>query len=312
MLQFKDVNDAAEYFAMKLLESSEVVSTNEVNKERYKNSLGGELIQQFFTITNSKAVIGTYKNHKGFKWWMYGEILSEMLNLDPPIMYKYKPEMFAQHYDLLEDGRMQYTYSNRFVEFNQLVNTYRRLKDNPNSKRCVIPIFMPYDTASDRKDAPCTTQYEFIQRNGKLNMTVIMRSWDFFGGFKTYDFALSSFILQSFCSWLNLEPGNLSFYVNSLHYYNRDREILEALVKEIKVKKMLSDFLIIHERTNINDFYKQLRAVKQCEEAIYNGNIMKARRIQFDINITLFKDMCEVWINKNLSKIKIGEEIHAK
>jgi thymidylate synthase len=298
-MEFKDVNEAVKYYGKLLLDSSPIISENDKNKDGYKNELRGELIQQFFTIKNPTKVISTYQNHKSYKWWMYCEILSEFLNLDPPLMYKYKPEMFSQHYDLLEDGRMQYTYSNRFVEFNQFVNVYKKLKNNPTSKRAVVSIYTPYDTSPDRKDSPCTTMYQFINRNNKLHMIVIMRSWDFFGGFKTYDFALSSFIQQSFCSWLNLELGNLSFYVNSLHYYNRDREMLEYLVNESSINFLQSDELKLDEKINIETFYKEIRKVKEFEEAIFNGNIIKAIKLKESLKINLFKDMCETLQKKN-------------
>lgn len=297
MLEFKDLNQATKYYARKLLDSSQVVSTNEKNSDRYKNSLGGEILQQFFKIKDSQAIIGTYDNHKPYKWWIYGEILSEFLNLDPPLMYKYKPELFSKHYDLLEDGRMQYTYSNRFVEFSQFVNIYKKLKDNPNSKRCVSMIFTPYDTSPDRSDVPCTLGESYIQRDGKLNMTFFMRSWDFFGGFKTYDFALQSFIQQSFCSWLGFQPGDLGVYVTSLHYYNRDRELLEKLVLE---EDRSSDKLIVDGNLDITEFYQQLRLVKNSEEAAYNENFEKANIIKSQLKTELFRDMSETYIKKNL------------
>jgi thymidylate synthase len=214
-------------------------------------------------------------------------------------MYKYKPEMFAQHYDLLSDGRMQYQYGNRWNEFNQLVNTYNRLKQNPNSKRCVVPIFMPYDTAPDRADTPCTTMYHFLHRDGKLNMSVFMRSWDFFGGAKTYDFALSSFVLQALCSWLNLEPGNLCIYANSLHYYNRDRQQLEALVAEAQHPMSNAAELHIPRNIPIDDFYRQLRKVKLIEEHAFARNFCRTNQLKGELSIPLFVDMADTWIRKN-------------
>lgn len=301
---FKDSNQAVNYYANKLLEASPVISTNQANSERYKNLIGGEVIQEYFKIEDPKKIINTWDNHKGHKWWTYAEIISEMLNLDPPIMYKYKPELFSQHYDLLQDGRMQYTYSNRFVEYSQFINLYRRLKDNPNSKRGVIDIFTPYDTAPERNDVPCTTMYHFIQRDGKLNMSVFYRSWDFFGGFKTYDLALTSFIQQSFCNWLGFETGDLGVYVNSLHYYNRDRSKLESLVEEVNSTHKDSDSLELDGKLGIEETYNQLRIVKAVEEAAYNDNLLKAQDLRGTLKSNLLIDMANVWINKNFNGAK--------
>lgn len=296
-MEFYDLNQAVAHYGKKLLESNPIVSTNDKNSERYKKQLGGEITQEFFKIKNSRAVIPSWNNHKGFEWWTYGEILSEMLNLDPPIMYKYKPELFSQHYDLLEDGRMQYTYSNRFVEFSQFVNLHRRLKENPNSKRGVVTIYTPYDTSPERLDAPCTTQYHFLQRDGKLNMSVFFRSWDLFGGVK-YDPALTSFIQQSVSSWCGFEPGTLGIYANSLHFYERDRETLERLVEESKDYKPSKE-LIVDGNLGIKEFYDGLRGVKAVEEAAYNGNFARAEELKNGLPIELFKRMGEIWIKKN-------------
>jgi thymidylate synthase len=300
--EFQDLNEVIKHYSHLLLESSPVQSTNIKNDERYKNKLGGEVIQEFFKILDPTAIVGTFKNHKPHEWWSYGEMLSELLNLSPPLMYKYRPELFDQHYDLLDDGTMQYTYSSRWAEFHQLLNVYKRLKENPNSKRAVIAISTPYDTSSDRCDSPCTTQYHFLHRDGKLNMSVFYRSHDFFGGFKTYDFALSSFVLQSFCSWLGMSPGILGVYENSLHYYNRDREVLEKLVDETDSQDLKSDKLIVDGNLGITDFYQQLRKVKASEEAAYNFNFERARHIRDGLTPKLFQRMCDVYLEKNRTR----------
>jgi len=138
--------------------------------------------------------------------------------------------------------------------------------------------------------------YHFLHRDNKLNMSVFFRSWDFFGGAKTYDFALSSFILQSFCSWLNMKPGKLGIYANSLHYYNRDRSKLENLVAESQIN---SDKLILDGNLGISESYDALRKVKLAEEAAFNKNFDSARRIRDSLEVFLYRDMVNTWIRKN-------------
>lgn len=299
-LEFEDLNGAVKYFAVELNNQQSVVSSNKANEASYKKQIGGELIQQFFKIKNPKKVLCTWNSYKWHEWWMYGEILSELLQYDPPIMYKYRNDLYPQHYELLEDGRMQYTYANRFFEYNQFVNIYRKLKDNPTSKRCVVDIFTPYDTAPDRADAPCTTMYHFICRDNKLNMTVFYRSHDFFGGFKVYDFALSSFILQMMASWLNMEVGELAVYCNSLHFYERDRGVLDELVKEVRVcPDKSSRELFLDYGYSIEGFWKDLRLVKQIEEYSYAFNFKEAVKQSNLLSSDLFKDIALVYIKKN-------------
>jgi len=303
MVEFNDVNEVIKYYAIKLSEASSTISTNDHNTGTYKNELAGEMIQETFSIKNPLKVLCTYKNHRFYLWWLYGEILSELLNLDPPLMYKYKKELFSQHYKLLEDGRMQYMYGSRWAEFNQFVNVYKKLKSNPNTKRAVISIYTPYDTAPERNDAPCTTMYQFIHRDGVLNMAVFYRSWDFFGGFKTYDFGLSSFILQSFCSWLGMKPGKLCFYVNSLHYYKRDKQLMLDLISELcDDDSGMAKELSIFNNMDITTFYEKLRIIKSIEEAAYNKNFTYANFLLKSLSNELFINMASVFIEKNIKR----------
>ena len=183
---------------------------------------------------------------------------------------------------------------NYFVKFNNLnKKKYRELNSNDNfhiQLGCLV--------------SNCTLGYQFLHRDGKLNMTVSFRSHDFFGGFKTYDFALASFIQQSFCSWLDMEPGTLGVYENSLHYYNRDREKLEHLVAETKSSNRSSDRLFVDAHLGIKDFYTDLRKVKSCEEAAYNKNLEDAERFRDEVRPELFKRMCDVYMKKNLKMTK--------
>jgi len=302
--EFEDVNEAVAYYCKMLIESEPVKSTNEKNKGEYKNLLGGEVIQQFFTIKNPTRVLCTYDNHKFHEWWMYGEIISEMLDYEIPIMYKYTPLLFEKHYKLLDNGRMQYHYGSRWREFNQLLNIYHKLKKNINSKRCYVSIQTPYDTSPERRDSPCTIGYSFIHRDGKLNMTVFYRSWDFCGGFRTYDFALSSFVLQSMSSWLGVKPGTLGFYVTSLHYYNRDEKTMKKLYQETQHEKKLSDELNVGSCYSVADTYDELRRVKLGEEHAYCRNVEFAVKMWKDFKSGFFKDMLGCFIQKNVNNNK--------
>jgi thymidylate synthase len=303
-MEFDDINAATKYFATALLESEGVKSTNAKNDDipeyQYKKLLGGELPQQFFVIKDSTKVENTYPQHKAIGWWTAGEILSEFLGLNPPVMYDYRPDLYKQHYDVQDDGRIQYMYGTRWQEFNQLESVYQRLKENPNSKKAVITIFMPYDNDPARKDSPCTTMYHFLHRNGQLDMTVMMRSWDFFGGWK-YDFKLSSFMLQSLASWLQMKPGKLAYYVTSLHYYARDEQLLRALVAE--PEQPSKHFLLYrHDETQLSiaDFHTNLRRVRDVERyAFMGGDERRGLEAAVNIKPDMLKSFAEEFVRKN-------------
>ena len=50
------INQAIKYFANKLLASDGVKSTNEKNRERYKNKLGGEVIQLSLKLNDEEYI----------------------------------------------------------------------------------------------------------------------------------------------------------------------------------------------------------------------------------------------------------------
>jgi len=304
-LEFSDGTEALTYFLGKLIklrDSAKVKSKNPVNQDTYKKQIY-ELTHKFFAITDPKKVIFDLKEYKTHGWFLISEILSEMLGKNPPVYANYRDDIFSGSYSVQADGRARYLYGERFLENNSILKTFELLKKNPTSKGAVIQIFQHYDSGEGVTDRPCTTQYQFDQRDGKVNMFVSMRSWDWgpTGGVK-YDLGLSSFILQSIASWLGAEPGKLFFYVKSLHVYEKDIEAMKKVNTALNYPrpgKLSSLEFEVDNGMEIGKFYDDTRKLLEIETLSRNKMGNKAQELLQTLNYKIFRDFARVYLLKN-------------
>ena len=128
-LYFKDINSATRHFIAMFQElGNNVKSINQKNQTTYKKEIV-EIRNIFYTIKNPKACIVSFENNVPNRLWTMCELLTEFLNLNPPIMIKYFPKTLINSYDMLEDGTVSYTYGSRLQEYHQLLNVYNKLKN---------------------------------------------------------------------------------------------------------------------------------------------------------------------------------------
>jgi len=126
-LEFEDIQEALKYFINEIFKKDTLQSKNIKNLKTYKKEII-ELPHQFFEIKNSKKVMFKLDNYRCHNWWVVGEILSEMLNINPPMMVNYNKDLISWAYDLQCDGTVEYMYGGRWGEFNLLSQTYKLLK----------------------------------------------------------------------------------------------------------------------------------------------------------------------------------------
>lgn len=104
-----------------------------------------------------------------------------------------------------------------------------RLKQDPDTRQAVITIWNPeLDLLPSKRDYPCTILHQFRIRDGKLNMTVFMRSNDVWLG-AAYDFFQFTRVQLAIASVLGIPAGIYTHHVGSLHIYEQHYEKAEAL-----------------------------------------------------------------------------------
>lgn len=103
--------------------------------------------------------------------------------------------------------------------FDQWEYVKELIRKDPNTRQAVIHIKDADNHVT--KDTPCTVYLQFLLRNGKLNLSVHMRSNDIWMGVP-YDMFSFCFLQVKMAMELGVEVGQYTHYAGSLHLYERD------------------------------------------------------------------------------------------
>lgn len=113
----------------------------------------------------------------------------------------------------------------------QLDAVYHELRRDPGSRRAVLTIYREDDLTHDG-DHPCTLSAQLLVREGRLELIVNMRSWDFWLGVP-YDVFMWSQLQRSFARQLGVDVGRYVHHAGSLHVYDRNREAVGMLIRAV-------------------------------------------------------------------------------
>lgn len=113
----------------------------------------------------------------------------------------------------------------------QLDAVYHELRRDPGSRRAVLTIHREDDLTHDG-DHPCTLSAQLLVREGRLELIVNMRSWDFWLGVP-YDVFMWSQLQRSFARQLGVDVGRYVHHAGSLHVYDRNREAVGMLTQVV-------------------------------------------------------------------------------
>jgi thymidylate synthase len=128
----------------------------------------------------------------------------------------YGARIFRPHDRIAAGGIVQWDY------------VKEELRKDPDSRRAVIHIRTPDDSLHAVKDVPCTLALQFFIREGKLHLHVNMRSSDIILGI-AYDVPAFTTMQEIMANELGVELGEYVHTSNSLHCYERDFEMLDAI-----------------------------------------------------------------------------------
>lgn len=116
-------------------------------------------------------------------------------------------------------------------DFNQWEYVKALMMQDPNTRQAVIHI--KDASCAPTKDTPCTVYLQFLLRDGKLNLSVHMRSNDIWMGVP-YDMFSFCFLQMKMAMELGVEIGEYNHYAGSLHMYARDYEAARKNAEEGK------------------------------------------------------------------------------
>lgn len=180
-----------------------------------------ELQNYCYTILNAKS-----EDVKSFSTqpWAdeeFKERINPYGNVNPGTAYKLRQEIWNEY---MHDGKFAYSYNERFFRNRQLDKIIARLQEDNDSRQLWLSV---WDLNEDVNKlggisrVPCSLGYNFQFREGKLNIHYVMRSCDFNTHFPN-DVYLAIRLLEYVAERCNMEVGNFTHTMFSLHVYKKD------------------------------------------------------------------------------------------
>ena len=174
-----------------------------------------ELTNYHYRITNVLTILPKDQRWCNLEFAERVDVHSE----NPGDAWKLREEYWTKF--LNEDGRLDYTYSERMAHKINLI--VRTLNMDPNSRRAILNIWYPLDInrAYQNVRIPCSLYYHFRIVNDKLNISYVMRSCDFVEHWAN-DLYLATALQTMVANQLRRKIGTLDHFIHSLHVYQKD------------------------------------------------------------------------------------------
>ncbi len=196
---------------------------------------------QFINFQARKLNVGYIKTE--FKWYLNGN-KRDLSICDHAKIWQ----------GCVKDGEIQSNYGWYLFEQQGLHSIVYELQEDPDSRRAIVNIFNQRDhLVQGAKDVPCTCTIGFRIRDGKLNMTVHMRSQDaVYGVGNELPFFNLGWELVAIC--LDVPRGVYHHFVESFHVYERHFKMVEEIIAG-------DPFVEIHRPALTNDDWPLMNGV---------------------------------------------------
>jgi thymidylate synthase len=111
------------------------------------------------------------------------------------------------------------------VQYQRVLN---ELKNDKDTRRAVIYLTQPSDHHRAKLDIGCALNLQAFVRNNRLHLIANMRSSDLILGIP-YDVSAFTLVQEMLANDLGVELGEYTHHSNSLHVYERNFEVAEAV-----------------------------------------------------------------------------------
>lgn len=148
--------------------------------------------------------------------------------LNPGNSYKIRSDMWNK---FLTDGKFSYQYAERFWTNDQFRNVIDILKKDSGTRQAVLSVWNPSldmnpDKLGGGNRIPCSLNYQFLIRNGRLHCIYSMRSNDALGH-HVIDLYCATGIMEYVVNELkgtypDLKVGTLTYECASFHVFHWD------------------------------------------------------------------------------------------
>ena len=117
------------------------------------------------------------------------------------------------------NGNVNSNYGYQWQRNNQIDYVVAKLRDNPKTRHAAISIYDCKEFDKYAKDTPCTYAIQFTIIDGKLCMSVYMRSNDIWYGFCNDQYQFAS-LQEMIADKLSIETGWYYHHAHNMHLYN--------------------------------------------------------------------------------------------
>ncbi len=117
------------------------------------------------------------------------------------------------------EGKVRSNYGWQWERNHQLDKVVQMLQENENTRQAVISIYDGKEISTYRNDTPCTYAVSFTRYNGRLQMSVLMRSNDLWFGFCNDQYCFSK-LQQLVAERVGIQVGEYYHHATNLHIYN--------------------------------------------------------------------------------------------
>ena len=226
----------SEIFTVDNVNSAFLECANYILKQGRKVSPRGmmtfEIPTSIVEITNPQNCVITLKERKHPYSFMCMELIWILSGDKEPWIIQYLPRL--NDYTNVIDGRkiLAGAYGPRLLstfDVNQFEYIIHTLRIQEDTRQAIMTISNPTIDSKGYKDFPCTQSFQFLIRDGKLDLTVVMRSNDLYLGSCTdwFNFCTIQCIIASI---LKIPVGVYRHVTGSLHIYERDIPKIETIL----------------------------------------------------------------------------------
>ena len=167
------------------------------------------------SILNSKVKRNWSQEYAEAEWQWYLSGDRNIAKLGE--LYGKVPAIWKRMAD--DEGNVNSNYGWQWCRENQLDKVINMLKANPETRQATISIYDGKEIHKYDHDTPCTYAVQFTVLDGKLDMSVLMRSNDLWYGFCNDQYQFSN--LQMLVAHeTGYDVGTYYHFAHNLHLYN--------------------------------------------------------------------------------------------
>lgn len=132
--------------------------------------------------------------------------------------------LFSTHVKMDAEEGQNYPYSSQWLW------VLNKLREDPDSRQCVMNINQVYHKNFTTKDFPCTIACQVFIRQGKLFWITYMRSQDLFYGTRNDVYCFTE-LQKKMATELGVGLGTYTHVMGSMHLYEKHWELAKVAVE---------------------------------------------------------------------------------